>query len=327
MKECMPVGKPQISILMAVYDPHMDWLRQQLESLNAQTYSNLRLYICDDCSPTVSYAEIQSLVKDCISAFPYKIWRNNKNIGSNGTFEQLTLSAEGDLFAYCDQDDIWLPEKLAVLEREISKSGALLVCSDMFVIDGEGQQMSDSIRKVRRHHVFRSGDNLAIHLLFSNFVTGCTMLVQSKEAKAAVPFCPYMVHDHYLALWCAEHGQIQTVTHSLIRYRIHGGNQTGIMSGVFDKTSYGTVRIEAALNKMLWLKAHFLCGTKLSKTIDDAINWLQARRQNWNHQGGAATVWKYRHFSVLPSIAEICMEHIPDKLFMKAIELVRKNWI
>ena len=36
----MGIGKPRIAILMAVYEPRMDWLREQLESLNAATYPN-----------------------------------------------------------------------------------------------------------------------------------------------------------------------------------------------------------------------------------------------------------------------------------------------
>ena len=86
----MGIGKPRIAILMAVYEPRMDWLREQLLSLDAQTYPNLMLYIRDDCSPTVPFEEIQSCVQDCIRAFPYEIKRNEKNLGSNGTFEWLT---------------------------------------------------------------------------------------------------------------------------------------------------------------------------------------------------------------------------------------------
>ena len=79
MSGCTQTGKPQIAILMAVYEPRMDWLREQLLSLNAQTYPNLMLYVRDDCSPTVTYKEIQSCVQDCISAFPYVIQHNEKN--------------------------------------------------------------------------------------------------------------------------------------------------------------------------------------------------------------------------------------------------------
>ena len=66
----MGTGKPLIAILMAVYEPQMDWLREQLLSLEGQTYPNLRLYIRDDCSPTVPFEEIQGCVKECIQSFP-----------------------------------------------------------------------------------------------------------------------------------------------------------------------------------------------------------------------------------------------------------------
>ena len=90
----METGKPLISILMAVYEPRLDWLREQLESLEAQTYPNLRLYIRDDCSPTVPLEEINRCVEACIRNFPWTITRNEKNLGSNGTFQRLTEDAE-----------------------------------------------------------------------------------------------------------------------------------------------------------------------------------------------------------------------------------------
>ncbi len=222
MKECMQTDKPRIAILMAVYEPNLQWLREQLISLNEQNYPNLHLYIREDCSPTVAFADIERCVQDCITAFPYEIKRNAENLGSNGTFELLTQEAEGEYFAYCDQDDAWLPEKLEFLQREIETQKALLVCSDMLIIDGTGKKVADSITKVRRHHVFHSGENLAANLVFSNFVTGCTMLIKAETAKAAMPFCPYMVHDHYLALFAAERGKIVSLPERLIKYRIHG---------------------------------------------------------------------------------------------------------
>lgn len=118
-----------IAILMAIYEPRMDWLKEQLDSLNAQTYSNIRLYVCDDCSPTVPFEEIKTLLKESITAFPYELERNAENLGSNKTFEKLTCEAEGDYFAYCDQDDIWLPEKLEILHETIQRQEAELACS------------------------------------------------------------------------------------------------------------------------------------------------------------------------------------------------------
>lgn len=321
----MPTDRPLISILMAVYNPKIDWFREQLESLNSQTYPNLRLYIRDDCSSNVSFTEIYALVEQCITKFPYQITQNKQNIGSNLTFEQLTREAEGEYFAYCDQDDVWLPQKLDVLENSISESGALLVCSDMFVIDGTGKITADSITKIRRHHIFHSGEGLVNKLLFRNFVTGCTMLINGEIAKQAIPFCPYMVHDHYLALWCAEYGSILSINKSLIQYRIHENNQTNMMAGVRDKKSYGEIRIRMAERRFLWLKDNFPCKRETRVAIDRGLMWTQARWMSWNHRGGMKVLWRCREINKLVSIAELCLKYVPDSIFMRAMYLVRNN--
>jgi len=323
----MGAGKPLISILMAVYEPRMDWLEEQLNSLNGQTYPNLRLYVRDDCSPTVSFGDIESLARRCITAFPYTIERNEQNLGSNGTFERLTREAEGEYFAYCDQDDVWLPDKLSVLQREIEQSGALLVCSDMYIIDGEGQITAHSITEARRHHVFRSGKGLAEGLLISNFVTGCTMLVRAGPARASVPFCPYMVHDHYIALCCAAVGEIRSLAQPLIRYRIHGGNQTGLMAGITDKRSYGRVRIDTPLEKFRWLEKHLSCMQELREAIALRREWMEARHRQWASGKGKRLVWKYRQFSPRAALFEVALRWLPGPGFRFAIWLARKNVI
>lgn len=319
MSECMETGKPLISILMAVYEPRLDWLREQLESLEAQTYPNLRLYVWDDCSPTVPFEEIEELVRECIRSFPYEIHRNPENLGSNLTFERLTREAEGEYFAYCDQDDVWLPEKLAVLQKEMEDSGALLVCSDMYIIDGEGRQRADSITKIRRRHRFRSGTGLAEGLLISNFVTGCTMLVRSGAAKAAAPFCPHMVHDHYIALCCAAAGAVISLPAPWIRYRVHGGNQTGLMAGADSKTGYEAARIIRFLDRFEWLEDSFPFRASLQEEIGRRKAWAQARLDNWQGKGGKAVMWKYRGYDLLTTLFELAAPWLPEKLFTRMI--------
>lgn len=323
----MTIVKPLISILIAVYEPRMDWLRAQLESLEAQTYPNLRLYIRDDCSSRIALAEIDKLAKECIHSFPYKLEKNGENLGSNLTFQRLTEEAEGEYFAYCDQDDVWLPGKLTALQEEAERTGALLVCSDMYIIDGEGRQTADSITKIRKRHVFRSGENLAEGLVFRNFATGCTMLVKSAAAKGAVPFCPYMVHDHYIALYCAEQGTVQCLAQPLIRYRIHGGNQTNLLSGVTDKKSYGLVRITGMKKRLMWLEKNFPCGELLKRTLRECVLWLEARERNWAHCGGKRQIWKYRRFSPVTSLFELLADRIPESLFQLCVMAVKRNLV
>lgn len=323
----METGKPLISILMALYEPRLDWLKEQLDSLEAQTFPNLKLYVCDDCSSTVPFEAIQGCVSKAIRSFPYEIRRNEKNLGSNLTFQALTEEADGEYLAYCDQDDIWIPEKLEILQAEMERTGALLACSDMYIIDSDGKRVAKSMTEVRKHHVFRSGDNLAEGLLIHNFVSGCAMLVRSSIAKEACPFCPYMVYDHYLALYAANQGSIQSLEEQLISHRVHSANQTGLLTGVIDKASYGRERIDLMVDRLHWLRDHFLCGPDLKAVLDESVEWAEARQQNWAHHGGKATVWKYRHFSSIPSVFEIVANWMPEPIFQLAIQAGKRNLV
>ena len=316
-----------ISILMAVYEPRMDWLREQLESLNVQTYPNLELIVCDDCSQTVPFESLCNLVKECITAFPVRMLRNEQNVGSNRTFEAMTKEATGQYVAYCDQDDIWYPEKLTVLERAASQPDVSLVCSDIEVVDENGKKTANSITQVRRHHVFHEGREQAEKLLFHNWVTGCTVLLPTALAKAAVPFCPYMVHDHYLAFYCSQRGKIVCIPRPLIRYRIHSTNQTAVMAGVVDKKSYLDIRVNLLIHRFGWILEHMELDASLRQQTQDALLWVKARWENLKEHRGQRTVWKYRSFSPKVAIFELAAAFFPEKLFMNIIMLAKKNRI
>lgn len=322
MRECMATDKPLITIAMAVYKPNEKWLCEQLSSLNAQTYPNLELLVCDDCP---EYPVDERSFTEHITKFPYRLYRNESNLGSNLTFQRLTEMAEGDYIAYCDQDDVWLPEKLSVLTEELERTGALLVCSDMYIIDGEGRQTADSITKVRRHHEFFSGEGLAEKLVFRNWAAGCTMLVRRESAKSAVPFCPYLVHDQYIALCCAAQGRIESVEKPLIKYRIHGANQTGVMTGVNSRSDYIRVRIEQVKDKLEWLSANFPFKSAVKDALSDGMTWVQARITNMTRRKGAATVWKYRRFGTKVSLFEVFAPFMPERMFLRIVNLVRRN--
>ena len=224
----MGSGKPRIAILMAVYEPRMDWLREQLLSLNAQTYPNLMLYVRDDCSPTVPYEKIERCVQECITEFPFVMARNKKNLGSNLTFEQLTREAEGEYFAYCDQDDVWLPEKLEVLERAMAENIQMAYC-DMEIIDMAGRKIAGSLMDIRPRLRYVQGENLAETYFFRNCTAGCSMLVQAEAARRAVPFPQQTVCDQWIAIVAALLGEVQFVEKPLQGYRQHENNQTGIL--------------------------------------------------------------------------------------------------
>lgn len=296
----MGTGKPSIAILMAVYEPRLDWLRQQLCSLNEQTYPNLRLYIRDDCSPTVPYEEIERCVGECITKFSYTICRNERNLGSNGTFERLTQEAEGDYFAYCDQDDVWLPEKLEVLVREILKRKATMSYSDVSVIDGEGRQVADSLCDIRPRLRYLDGCGLAAELFFRNCVAGCTMLIDAKIAKNAVPFPKDTVCDQWLALLAATEGEIAFSKQTLVQYRQHKHNQTGVLQGVDDKDGYYRYKIRPLGERLAQYRKHTVPQEEIEEFVQARIN------------RNMRAIWKNRRLARYEAEFEIALRVLPE---------------
>lgn len=320
----MPTDKPLISILMAVYEPRLDWLREQLRSLDAQTYPNLRLYIRDDCSLTVPPADLEACVRSCITRFPYEIARNEHNLGSNQTFERLTEEAEGDYFAYCDQDDIWLPEKLSVLQECMSDPAVELACSDVQVIDGNGRRIADSMAKVRHRHHFLSGKEEAFrYLLTRNFAIGCTMLVRRGTAQRAVPFLPGMVHDHWLALYSASQGQVFSLKRPLIRYRIHGGNQTGVLVGISTRQEYIACRVIGFDKRIRQIGQRF----PQAPYIDTVRQWAQARVDFAvaRKPGAARSLWRLRSVNRATTLFELFALKAPEPVFRQALRIARRS--
>ena len=296
----MGTDKPLISILMAVYEPRMDWLREQLMSLNDQTYPSLRLYIRDDCSPTIPYEQIQSCVQDCITRFPYVITRNEKNLGSNATFELLTKEAEGDLFAYCDQDDVWLPEKLAVLQEAMERERAVLAYSDVSAVDDEGKLLARSLRELRPRLTYLEGSDLAPKLFFRNCVAGCAMLVNSNIAKRTIPFPRQTVCDHWIVLLAATEGTVAFVPDQLVRYRQHKRNQTGVLAGVSDKQSYLRYKVAPLEERLAFYRQH-------GKVEQEVEIFATARLHD-----SLAKIWKYRDLAPYEAKFEIALRLLPD---------------
>lgn len=117
----MNADQPTLAILMATLNGER-FLAEQLDSLQAQTISNWQLYVSDDGSTDGTL--------DIIKRYQAQ-WGADKiqyRLGPQKGFAQNFLSLacdphiKADYYAFCDQDDVWLPEKLQVAIEHISKS-------------------------------------------------------------------------------------------------------------------------------------------------------------------------------------------------------------
>lgn len=312
MSGCMATDKPLVSIVMAVYEPNMDWLREQLESLNVQTYPNIELLVRDDCSLTVPFEEICGCVEGCITAFPFQIQQNERNLGSNGTFERLTLEAKGAYIAYCDQDDVWEKNKVLLLEQHM-KAGTSFVYSDMRVIDSSGNIVAESLKHDRPRLKYREGTGLARYYAFTNCTAGCSMLMRSDLARMAVPFPEGTVCDQWLCLTSSATGAVSFIESPLVKYRIHGSNQTGVLAGISTKEEYMNNRIRP-------MQARVLEFDRRYGAPQDVVAFAQARAAG--HVWG---IWKNRELCRKDAWFEIVMKFLPASILRQIIKKAKQG--
>src|SRR4051812_16300560 len=100
-----------ISIALATYNGEK-YLSAQLESLALQTRLPAELVVCDDCSTDRTIDIIDEFIAR--APFPVRVARNESRLGFVNNFMRAAQGCRADLIAFCDQDDIWEPNKLAV---------------------------------------------------------------------------------------------------------------------------------------------------------------------------------------------------------------------
>ena len=327
MKNLEEAGRETIAILLATYQPDPAWLEELLVSLNAQTYPALRLYVRDDGSTDESFETTKRLVRKTVTRFPAEIARNEENHGSRETFACLTAEAQGRYFAYCDQDDVWLPEKLTRQEEAMRREKAALVCSDVCVIDGEGRLLADSITALRKRHVFLSGEGLAPYLLARNFVMGCTLMVDARLAKAALPFVEGYVHDQWIAAYAALHGKVISLKTPLLRYRQHEGNQTGLLKGVATKADYYALRIRRPADTLESVRRRLTPEESERAELERLLHDLAVRDAYYTRPGlrSAAALLQIKELSRSAKLLELLMPLLSEKGFSRCVALARSG--
>lgn len=99
-----------ISVAMATYNGER-YLREQLHSLLTQDQLPNDLVVCDDGSTDATLRILKEFAAE--APFPVRIEQNEHNLGYGDNFFKAARLCEGEWIAFCDQDDVWLPNKLA----------------------------------------------------------------------------------------------------------------------------------------------------------------------------------------------------------------------
>jgi hypothetical protein len=129
-----------------------------------------------------------------------------------------------DGFAFCDQDDIWLPDKLARAAARLQEGGGetpALYCSRVMCVDRSLRPLGPA--PIKRDGRFE-------HLLFENIAFGVTVVMNARAAavvRSRPPLRGAIMHDWWCALVVSAFGTVIYDERPSVLYRQHGANQIG----------------------------------------------------------------------------------------------------
>jgi glycosyltransferase involved in cell wall biosynthesis len=186
-------------------------LQAQLQSLLQQTWTNIEIVISDDHSTDGTVAMLKEYEGDP----RFHIFFQQENLGPVKNFDFVIRQAKGEFMAFCDQDDIWLPEKISTLLSEIGD--APLVYCDSVLIDEHGQSLQKKLSDLR--NMYSGGDTRGF--VFSNVVWGHAAMIRRGLVENALPIPVGVPHDIWFAVKAAVAGGIKYVDRPLTLYRQH----------------------------------------------------------------------------------------------------------
>ena len=100
-----------VSVIMCTYNGEK-YLREQIDSILAQTYPIHEIIVCDDCSTDNTMAILQEYA----TRFTFiKVHQNEKNKGCNQNFHDTLYKATGNYIAISDQDEFWFSDIIEIL--------------------------------------------------------------------------------------------------------------------------------------------------------------------------------------------------------------------
>lgn len=205
-----------VCVLLSTYNGE-HFLKEQLESLFCQKEVNVDIFIRDDGSK-----DRTSNLLDDYKKCGVLTWYTGENLGPAKSFLDLVKNApDSEYYAFCDQDDVWLPSKLSVALTYLDDTGPSLYLSNYQMVDAALNKVDTPLNRPQISFPLS---------LISNCATGCTMVFNKKLLEVLRSYIPdkLMMHDSWTLKTClAVGGNVYFDENSYILYRQHSANVVG----------------------------------------------------------------------------------------------------
>ena len=217
--------KPKVAVIMSIYNGEK-YLIEQIDSILKQERVEVDLHIFDDCSKDLSVEIAKEYEEKNKNVYVY-INERNKNFTYNfidGLFK-FKDNDEYEYYAFSDQDDVWMSNKIISAIEKIKKVGMCTLYSSNLMITNQELQTIRPYRDVRYYP--KKHDEIRY-----NIVTGCTMVFDNEMKKVFTKHYPKNMeyHDHWFGLIanCVKNANyVYDPNPNFILYRQHMKNASG----------------------------------------------------------------------------------------------------
>lgn len=258
-----------IDILMATCNGGR-FLPAQLDSLLHQTVKSFRVLIHDDGSSD----NTPEIIRSYEARFPQQIHQIADHVHCGGAaknFLHLTKYASAEYVMFCDQDDVWLSEKVEISLNSMKEAEArrgtdcpVLVFAACRPVDTELRELKKiGDTSLRRDPVFS-------RLLVENCVSGCVMMCNRALYRLLGEYDEaILMHDWWAALIAAAMGQIVYIPREVMLYRQHGRNSVGVVdTGSFRYRLHKLTDKETRNKKNLYFRQAALLRERFADRLD-----------------------------------------------------------
>ena len=243
------------------------FIAEQLNSIVTQSIKPDEIILTDDNSQDRTVEIARSILE--ASGISYQVIAYDTHQGILRNFSNCFSKCTGDVIFSCDQDDIWMHEKIESFLPHLQR-GCNFVYSNAHIVDAQRNTLSTSFWA---HYGIDfsslSREDFSNLLLTSTCIAGCNMAFTKELYDKTSPIPYHFLHDGWLAICAPLFGEIAFIDKPLIEYRVHGNNTSGF-------------RAEAVQNN----QTHARCPVSLfsrASTILESYRELQPDQWFGNH--------------------------------------------
>jgi glycosyltransferase involved in cell wall biosynthesis len=217
-----------LGVVIATYNGER-FIEAQLKSLVDQIRPPDELIINDDCSADRTLDIVTEFAK--AAPFPVKIHVNGRRLGWAANFMAATSLCSQELIAFCDQDDVWHPAKIATLLPDFEDDDTLLVCHDAEVVNVNLERLHSLGRlppQRAKYMPLQIGpwDNaFGFTQIFRRDLLQFSNLWSKSLDHDRMP--TPMAHDQWFFFLASVLGIVSYFPTPLAQYRQHGNNAVG----------------------------------------------------------------------------------------------------